>query len=841
MKKILSFTTALSLFAGMTAFPVNAEDTAVLKDSGINYTEKVGTIANPACGYTSTVWPVCKPNSTPVYSPTANLVLFFIDIGAFSSGTNGTTAEDGTYTEGTDYDLDDTFFTSWRTTFENCRKNGCTVALRFRYDANGKDNPEPSSFEQVLKHISQIKESGLLDEYKDIIAYVESGFVGKWGEQHGGKYTSVEYKAQLLDAMLDCVPAPIPVTVRTPDIFAKWAGITRSELADFSSEGIENAYRVGLYDDGYMGSDSDLGTYANREIEITWLSNQTKTSYFGGEFSGNLEWAKKYNTYLPENAIPEMYKSHLSYINGNIFQLYKDYTFNSNYDVEGVDNSAYYGQNVFQFIRDHIGYRFVLRKSELSETVKQGDTLDLNFSIENTGFANLIPSWSTHTEIILEKDGNFIRANAENINPNNWDSCSVTDIAETVKLPDSLQVGDWNVYLKVSLGENDLSQISLRSVQFANEDVYNSILGANYLGTFTVTDSESHGTDNKIYTSSGGNDVNVYSFAGQTTVDGRNSSAYEWSEDMKLAENQNGQDLYLKADDKYIYVKSTMPTGSSAPVYNIQFKNAETDESFWLYYASNGFVYFNHDSYAGCMCKWENDTVEFRLPFEIIGMKSGDKLKNLRVFLQDSGDSWKLMGDISTPECVIPTDFMVYSAVEDMRLKEGESEILTAETPVENVSYQWYKDGKLIEGANSKEYALNSVSAESKGIYSVEIKTESGLSKTVDIANVIEVLAYIPVYSETTTTSTSSAETKTTETTTVSVVLETLYGDANYDGKITLADCVAVLQYVANKEKYPLSEQGLANADVSGDNDGITGMDALKIQQYDSGIISSFK
>jgi len=68
----------------------------------------------------------------------------------------------------------------------------------------------------------------------------------------------------------------------------------------------------------------------------------------------------------------------------------------------------------------------------------------------------------------------------------------------------------------------------------------------------------------------------------------------------------------------------------------------------------------------------------------------------------------------------------------------------------------------------------------------------------------------------------------------------TLSGDANGDGKVTLADCVAVLQYVANKEKYPLDETAIANADVYNKGDGLTGMDALTIQQYDSGIISSF-
>lgn len=64
----------------------------------------------------------------------------------------------------------------------------------------------------------------------------------------------------------------------------------------------------------------------------------------------------------------------------------------------------------------------------------------------------------------------------------------------------------------------------------------------------------------------------------------------------------------------------------------------------------------------------------------------------------------------------------------------------------------------------------------------------------------------------------------------------TLYGDANCDGKIEIADATLILQFLTNKDEYHLSEQGLKNADVSGNNDGVTAQDALVIQQVDAGI-----
>ena len=61
-------------------------------------------------------------------------------------------------------------------------------------------------------------------------------------------------------------------------------------------------------------------------------------------------------------------------------------------------------------------------------------------------------------------------------------------------------------------------------------------------------------------------------------------------------------------------------------------------------------------------------------------------------------------------------------------------------------------------------------------------------------------------------------------------------GDANNDGKLTVSDAVAVLQYIANKDKYPLTAQAKFNADIDGE-EGLTGGDAIAIQKIDAGIV----
>ncbi|MBR4509458.1 MAG: cellulase family glycosylhydrolase [Ruminococcus sp.] len=95
----------------------------------------------------------------------------------------------------------------------------------------------------------------------------------------------------------------------------------------------------------------------------------------------------------------------------------------------------------------------------------------------------------------------------------------------------------------------------------------------------------------------------------------------------------------------------------------------------------------------------------------------------------------------------------------------------------------------------------------------------------------------------TTTSVTTTALKATTTTTTTSgtgkVPTKLEYGDANLDGNVTVADAVAILQYIGNKDKYKLSDEARANADCFNPGDGITGMDALAIQKLDAKLIKS--
>jgi len=542
MKKIISVVSAGAMimytFSGMLS--VSADSANILKDSGLNYTESTDYVSESFdCGYTSPIWIRTAPGKNWTTNVT-RYSLLLIGIGAYSSGMNESN---------TDYDFDSAFFESFEGTLKSARANGVSVGIRFRYDDNGTTNPEPENFDRVMHHIEQIGESGLLEEYSDVISFVETGFVGSWGEQWGGKYTDLPHKAQVLNSFLSIVPDPIPVLVRTPNTFRQWlldyCGIsTTAKDMSYSISDPElssKASRVGLYNDGYMGSDSDLGTYSDRVGETAWLSGAPA---YGGEFSGSDEWRLKYTTWQPEYALKEMYYTNLLRINGNIYKTrtvtenyntqaeaqerldkikklysdcglsdynyggkitqengkyiaswkwigYDDFKFDESLNKKlGVscDNSAFYGQTVWQFIRSHLGYRFVLRESRITESANPGDKLEMNFTVENTGFSEA--PCDKETEILLS-DGKSVFTYTTDINASDWKSASLNPVKLSIPLPETLHGGNWNVYLRISNPNEDAKRDTDFCTKFANNNLkYDDNLCANYMGSVKISGKE---------------------------------------------------------------------------------------------------------------------------------------------------------------------------------------------------------------------------------------------------------------------------------------------------------------------------------------------------------------
>ncbi|MDE7098752.1 MAG: glycoside hydrolase family 9 protein [Ruminococcus sp.] len=67
---------------------------------------------------------------------------------------------------------------------------------------------------------------------------------------------------------------------------------------------------------------------------------------------------------------------------------------------------------------------------------------------------------------------------------------------------------------------------------------------------------------------------------------------------------------------------------------------------------------------------------------------------------------------------------------------------------------------------------------------------------------------------------------------------KTLWGDANCDGEVNIADATAIVQALGNKDKYELEEQGAINADIVDNGGGVTGIDALALSLMEAGRVT---
>ena len=131
--------------------------------------------------------------------------------------------------------------------------------------------------------------------------------------------------------------------------------------------------RLGLFNDGMLGSASDLGTYTNREEELQFQNRQMQYLPNGGEVIYN----PHYNSI--EIAVRSLKAMHISYLNADYDS--KVYNF--------WKHSTYNNQNGYDYIISHLGYRYVITDCRVSKPFLT-NKIQIQCTIENNGFGNAL-------------------------------------------------------------------------------------------------------------------------------------------------------------------------------------------------------------------------------------------------------------------------------------------------------------------------------------------------------------------------------------------------------------------------------------------------------------------
>jgi hypothetical protein len=146
--------------------------------------------------------------------------------------------------------------------FDAMRGGGGKAIPRFTYNFPGDlRNPAHTAdarIEQVLRHITQL--TPLLQSHADVIAFLEAGFIGAWGEWHTSPsgLDSPANKRRIRDALLAALPAERSVLFRYPADLLTWYGV--GSAATPAAPGSARA-RSGIHNDCFLSTRTDAGTY----------------------------------------------------------------------------------------------------------------------------------------------------------------------------------------------------------------------------------------------------------------------------------------------------------------------------------------------------------------------------------------------------------------------------------------------------------------------------------------------------------------------------------------------------------------------------------------------------
>lgn len=348
---------------------------------------------------------------------------------------------------------------SLQVNFDDIRDGGVKAIVRFAYNQGPYPDTEPdASKAQVLRHIEQL--TPLLQKNTDVIAWLEAGFIGAWGEWHTSTngLDNIQDKQEILNAILAAIPNRY-VQVRYP------ANIIEMYP---NPEDAAKAY-VAHHNDCFLSSDTDVGTY-ERDAAITierdqaYLAELTRFTPMSGESCAP-------NPPRSECAVAlqEMEMLHFSAIN-------KAYH-------KGILRSWEEG-GCYEEISKRMGYRLSLASADFNEQVRPGGILDITVNLQNTGFASIINERSLYLVLIGENEYKV----KLDIDPRSWEP-GVTTVTAKVHIPSNAAEGEYQLALWLPDGYESLRNNPLYAIQFANENIWDEATGLNRLGNVTVTES----------------------------------------------------------------------------------------------------------------------------------------------------------------------------------------------------------------------------------------------------------------------------------------------------------------------------------------------------------------
>jgi hypothetical protein len=372
--------------------------------------------------------------------------------------------------------------------FRTARAAGVKMIVRFAYALPGDGWPPPTPYgdapvARVLKQIKQL--TPLLRENSDVIAVVQAGFVGLWGEGYYTDYFSdpqdpsvvtdqnwADRKAVIM-ALLTALPKDRMIQVRTPYMKQRMLGVptgTAGALTAAQAYDGSPLARVGQHNDCFLASPDDFGTYLSDPIESDkdFVAQDTNYVPEGGETCGvdapRSEWP---------SAAAEMARLHFSFLN---IEYHPDVL-------------ASWGDNITT-AKQKLGYRFALVQGTYTNTARPRGDVQVNLRIRNDGWA--APYNPRQVQLIFQSDKHTYKVPLP-ADPRRWGAGTTTTLDWKVTAPPVpgkyrllLNIADPKLQSQARLPGSSETYNSVYALRLANDGTWQPTTGYNDLGQ-TVT------------------------------------------------------------------------------------------------------------------------------------------------------------------------------------------------------------------------------------------------------------------------------------------------------------------------------------------------------------------
>ncbi len=335
--------------------------------------------------------------------------------------------------------------------------SGVKLVVRFAYNRSyAPDAP----IDLVLRHITQL--TPLLRRYADVIAVVQAGFIGAYGEWHHSTndLTSLANRTKITNALLAALPSTRMVEIRTPfradDIYP-----TPPDAAT-AFDG-SNASRVGQHNDCFLSNATDGGTYQSPADEA-YAHQVTRYTAMGGETCdlGGL-WSRN----DCPTSLQELANYHWDYLNAEYWKaIYEKWKTQGCYDE----------------ISRRLGYRFALDEATAPLDVAAGAPLGITVTLSNTGFGKLYNPRPLELVFVPVDGGDpvtvTVSSDVRRLMPGPG---TTTTIHVGAALPDGTARGSYRVYLNLPDASPVLSSDPKYSIRLANKGTWVAETGLNDL------------------------------------------------------------------------------------------------------------------------------------------------------------------------------------------------------------------------------------------------------------------------------------------------------------------------------------------------------------------------